>query len=86
MPPNTAAWTTTNPFDVGTSASGTGTTANSGTVTTTAPGTDLRGRHDHRRLLHRRHQFTTRIITNPDADIAQDRTVTTAGAYNATAP
>ena len=29
---------TTNPFDVGTSASGTSTTANSGTVTTTAPG------------------------------------------------
>ena len=29
--------------------------------------------------------FTTRIITNPDADIAQDRTVTTAGAYTATA-
>ena len=26
-----------NPFDVGTSASGTGTSANSGTVTTTAP-------------------------------------------------
>ena len=30
--------------------------------------------------------FTARIITNPDADIAQDRTVTTAGAYTATAP
>ena len=44
-----------NPFDVGTSASGTGTTANSGTVTTTArQRADLRGRHDHRRVLHRR--------------------------------
>ena len=30
--------------------------------------------------------FTTRIITNPDADIAQDRIVTATGAYNATAP
>ena len=44
------------PFDVGTSASGTSTSANSGTVTTTAPGADLRRRHHHRRLLHRRNR------------------------------
>jgi hypothetical protein len=30
--------------------------------------------------------FTTRIITSPDDDIAEDRTVTSAGAYAATAP
>ncbi len=30
--------------------------------------------------------FTTRIITTPDADIAEDRIVTATGAYNATAP
>ena len=48
---------TTNPFDVGTSASGTSTTGHHGTVTTTAPRTDLRRRHDHRRLLHRRHRI-----------------------------
>ncbi len=30
--------------------------------------------------------FTSRIITVPDADIAQDRVVTSTGAYSATAP
>ena len=30
--------------------------------------------------------FTTRIITTPDADIAEDRIVTSTGAYSATAP
>jgi hypothetical protein len=30
--------------------------------------------------------FTLRILTSPDADIVQDRVVTAAGAYNATAP
>jgi glucose/arabinose dehydrogenase/PKD repeat protein len=30
--------------------------------------------------------YTTRIITNPDADIAEDRTVSSVGAYSATAP
>ncbi len=29
--------------------------------------------------------FTTRVITNPDADIAADRLVGSAGDYNATA-
>ena len=48
---------TTNPFDVGTSASGTSTTATSGTVTTTTPRADLQRRHDHRRLLHRRNRI-----------------------------
>jgi hypothetical protein len=30
--------------------------------------------------------FTSRIITSPDADIAEDQTVTTTGSYSATAP
>lgn len=30
--------------------------------------------------------FSSRIITTPDAGIAEDRTVTSAGAYSATAP
>jgi glucose/arabinose dehydrogenase/PKD repeat protein len=30
--------------------------------------------------------YTTRIITNPDADIAEDRVVSSVGSYNATAP
>jgi hypothetical protein len=30
--------------------------------------------------------YTTRIITNPDADLAEDRIVSSVGAYSATAP
>ena len=76
----------TNPFDVGTSASGTSTTANSGTVTTTAPSLIFGAGMTTGGFSTAGTGFTTRIITNPDADIAQDRTVTTAGAYSATAP
>ena len=78
---------TTNPFDVSTSASGTSTTATSTTVTTTAPdelifaaGITTGG------FTTAGTGFTTRLITNPDADITEDRTVTTAGTYTATAP
>jgi hypothetical protein len=78
---------TVNPFDKAAGAVGSGTAASSGAVTTaaanelifgagmtlatfTGPGTG----------------FTTRIITSPDADIAEDRTVTATGSYSATAP
>jgi hypothetical protein len=30
--------------------------------------------------------FVSRIITSPDADIAEDQVVTSTGSYNATAP
>ena len=73
------------PFDVGTSASGTSTSANSGTVTTTAPGLIFGAGMTTGGFSTAGTGFTTRVITNPDADIAQDRTVTTAGAYSATA-
>ena len=76
---------TTNPLDVATSASGTGTTATTGTVTTTAPGLIFSAGMTTGGFSTAGTGFTTRIITNPDADIAQDRTVTTAGAYTATA-
>jgi glucose/arabinose dehydrogenase len=76
----------TNPLDVVSSAIGAASQASSGTATTnfarelllgvgvtsggfTAPGTG----------------FTTRIITSPNEDIAEDRVVTSAGAYSATA-
>lgn len=75
-----------NPFDVGTSASGTGTTANSGAVTTTtahelvfAAGMTTGA------FNNAGSGFTTRIITSPDADIAEDRFVTAAGSYSGTA-
>ena len=76
-----------NPFDVGTSASGTGTTANSGTVTTTAANALIFGAGiTTGGFSTAGTNFTTRIITTPDADIAEDRIVTAAGPYSATAP
>ena len=76
-----------NPFDVGTSASGTGTSANSGTVTTTAANALIFGAGmTTGGFSTAGTNFTTRIITTPDADIAEDRIVTAAGAYTATAP
>ena len=76
-----------NPFDVGTSAAGTGTSANSGTVSTTAANALVFGAGiTTGGFSAAGTNFTTRIITTPDADIAQDRIVTAAGAYNATAP
>ena len=48
----------TNPFDVGTSASGTSPPRPTAAPSPPPhPATDLRRRHDHRRLLHRRHRI-----------------------------
>ena len=75
------------PFDVGASASGTGTAANSGPVTTTAANELVFGAGiTTGGFSTAGTNFTSRIITAPDADIAQDRIVTSAGAYSATAP
>ena len=71
-----------NPLDVIRSAWGTSATANSGAITTTAPG----------ELIFAAGMttggfsaagtgFTNRIITTPNLDIAQDRFVTTTGSY-----
>ena len=75
-----------NPLDTSASASGTSNTANSGTVTSTAPhelilgaGTTTGG------FSGPGSGFTTRIITTPDADIAEDRFVTATGSYSAAA-
>ena len=76
-----------NPFDVGTSASGSGTSANSGTVTTTAASELIFGAGMTTGVFSAAGaNFTTRIITNPDADIAEDRFVTSTGRYSAAAP
>ena len=78
---------TTNPLDVTAAAVGSGTTANSGSATTTAAndlivgadtiatGTPGPGTG-----------FIARIITTHDSDLAEDKTGTTAGSYSATAP
>ena len=75
-----------NPFNVGTSASGTGTSANSGTVTTTAANALIFGAGMTTGVFSAAGtNFVSRIITSPDADIAEDRFVTTTGSYSATA-
>jgi glucose/arabinose dehydrogenase/PKD repeat protein len=74
-----------NPFDAGASASGNGTSANSGAVTTTGANELILGAGMTGGLFSAAGtSFTNRIITN-DADIAEDRIVTTAGSYSATA-
>jgi hypothetical protein len=75
-----------NPFVAGASAAGTGTSANSGTVTA-PPGALIFGAGITGGVFSAGGaNFTTRIITVPDADIAEDRIVTAAGPYSATAP
>jgi hypothetical protein len=75
-----------NPLDVTHSASGTSAAAASGSVTTTsanalifAAGTTSGS------FSAAGTGFTSRIITQPDLDIAEDRLVTATGSYNATA-
>ena len=76
-----------NPLDVKAGAAGSGTTASSGAATTTSANDLLFGAG-----MTTAHftgpgtGFISRIITNPDADIAEDRTVSTTGSYSATAP
>ncbi len=75
-----------NPFDVGTSASGSSTSANSGTVTTTSAGALIFGAGiTTGGFSAAGANFVNRIITTPDGDIAEDRFVTTTGSYSATA-
>jgi glucose/arabinose dehydrogenase/PKD repeat protein len=74
-----------NPFDVGSSASGNGASASSGAVTTTAGSELIFGAGVTGGAFSAAGAgFTNRIITQ-DSDIAEDRIVTTAGSYNATA-
>ncbi|MCV7074060.1 hypothetical protein H7H73_31055, partial [Mycobacterium rufum] len=75
-----------NPFGAGVSGSGTGTSASAGSVTTTTAnellftaGMTTGG------FSGAGTGFTSRIITAPDLDIAQDRLAGTAGSYGATA-
>lgn len=76
-----------NPFDVGASASGSSTSASTPSVTTTAPRELIFAAGTTSWLFSGPGaNFTSRIITTPDGDIAEDRFVTAAGAYNATAP
>jgi hypothetical protein len=75
-----------NPFDVGTSASGTSTSANSCPVTTTTAHELVFGAGiTDDGFSSAGANFTNRIITSPDLDIGEDRFVTATGSYSATA-
>ncbi len=78
---------TVNPLDVSAAAQGMSSTSDSGTVTTTNAndllvGANLVQGYTESPGLN----YTSRVRTDPDGDILEDRAVTTAGTYCATAP
>jgi hypothetical protein len=74
------------PLDAVVGASGTGTTSNSGSLTTINANDLLFAANNVSSLTNGAGSgFTSRMITSPDGDIAEDRIVTAAGTYNATA-
>jgi glucose/arabinose dehydrogenase len=76
----------TNPLDVSASASGSSQTANSGNAMTTTANSLLIGAGTTvSAFTGGGSGYTTRIITQPDLDILEDRVVSTAGSYGATA-
>jgi hypothetical protein len=76
-----------NPLDVTSSASGSAATASSGNATTSIARELLLGAGTTSGAFSGGGaSFAVRIITTPDADIAEDRNVTTVGTYAATAP
>jgi hypothetical protein len=76
-----------NPVDVSASAAGSTNQANSGAVTTgTANELIFGAGMTTGAFTGAGTGFTSRIITQPDADIAEDRIVSAIGSYAATAP
>ena len=76
-----------NPVDVSAASSGNSTTSSSGSVTTTNARDLLFGAN----LVQTETAgpgtgFTSRLLTSPDEDIAEDEMVTSIGSYSATAP
>ena len=77
---------TVNPLDKTASAAGTSSTASSGSVTTTTAKELVFGAGTTTGAFAGAGTgFTTRVITSPDLDIAEDMTVTAVGTYSATA-
>jgi hypothetical protein len=76
-----------NPVDVAVGASGTGATASSGTVATTNANDLLVGANNVQMgTTGPGAGYTERVLTTPDGNILEDRIVTAAGSYSATAP
>ena len=75
-----------NPVDVTAAATGTNAASNSGAATTTNANDLIFGANIVATLTKGSGtNFTKRMITSPDGDIAEDRVVTTAGSYSASA-
>ena len=75
------------PLVGGVGSSGSSTTTNSGSLTTTVPNVLLVAANVvANSTTGPGAGFINRMITNPDSDIVEDRVVTTAGSYSATAP
>jgi hypothetical protein len=75
------------PVDVTAAASGSSATSSSGTVTTTNAADLLFGANLVQTLTTGPGpSFTSRVLTAPDGDIAEDRMVSVVGPYSATAP
>ena len=76
-----------NPVDVTAAGSGNSTSSNSGSATTTNA-TDLifGANMVYTQTTGPGSGFTSRMITSPDSDIAEDKMVSSAGSYSATAP
>ncbi len=78
---------TTNPLDVTASGTGNSGLSASAAVTTTYANDLIVGANTVvQTTLGPGTGFTSRVITNPDADIAEDRIVSAIGSYSATAP
>ena len=76
-----------NPVDVTSASSGNSATSSSGSATTTNPTDLLFGANLVQSVTTGPGSgFTKRLLTQPDADIAEDRMVTATGSYSATAP
>jgi hypothetical protein len=74
----------TNPLDVAVGATGSSTTSASGTLTTRYPADLLVGANTVRTAtVGADGGFTQRMLTNPDGNILEDRTVTSTGVYSA---
>ena len=75
------------PLDVAAGAAGTGTTGNSGAATTNSGNELIVGAGMTAGAFTKAGTgFTSRIITSPNADIAEDQITTATGSYSATAP
>jgi len=75
----------TTPVDAAAGASGTGTTSSVTLTTTNANDLLVAGNYVQTSTTAAGAGYTNRVITAPDGNILEDRTVTVAGAYSATA-